>query len=211
MKAVSGQSKMYICISSKVKAQNIFVVVNFVSNFSGKIKWCICCSANTVWDPCRKLVNHFLFAALSPHGFPQARGIMLPKPTYKAHLDMDFHLISQALPGHTQWCAQRATCWCRQWRGGGMEGARQGWMLHTALPFPAPCEVALSRWWRWLDEAHLPLNTVVYNLHRKREPQLLSLLSRCINSILSPTQQSPAICTPTQNVTEAQPEMTQLH
>lgn len=209
MKAVSGQSKMYICISSKVKAQNILVVVvNFVSSFSGKIKWCICCSANTVWDPCRKLVIHFLFAALSPYGFPQARGIMLPKPTYKAHLDIGFHVISQALAGRTQWCAQRAGAGTMA-RRGRKEPGRDGCSMQ-------PCPFLLPGRWHWPDDGDDLMKptcpwTLWFITYGKREPQLLSLFSRCINSILSPTQQSSAVCTPTQNVTEAQPEMTQLH
>lgn len=100
MRRYLGNLKYTFVSLQRLKYRMIFVVVNFISNFSSKIKWCICCSTNSVWALCWKLVNRFLFAALSPHGFPQAWGVMLPKPIYKAHLDIEFHLFFQVPLGH---------------------------------------------------------------------------------------------------------------
>lgn len=146
MRRYLGNLKYTFVSLQRLKYRMIFVVVNFISNFSSKIKWCICCSTNSVWALCWKLVNRFLFAALSPHGFPQAWGVMLPKPIYKAHLDIEFHLFFQ-VPlwpwGHTQ-CVRPVVCQCRH--GG------QGWAWkepgrdepsptqpHPALPFLQTC------------------------------------------------------------------------
>lgn len=144
MKAVSGQSKMYICISSKVKAQNILVVVvNFVSSFSGKIKWCICCSANTVLRSVPKTGDSFPVCCVVTLWLSPSKG------NYVAQTNLQStpgHWVSCNLPGpcwlYTVVCT---ACWCRHHGQEGMEGARQVWMLHAALPFPASWEVVLAR------------------------------------------------------------------
>lgn len=104
---------------------------------------------------CRKLVNHFLFAAPSLHSFSPARGMMLPKTTHKAHLGTKFHLISRIPLGHEGLYAAACAACCMlvqaQWLGTGVEGAGQGSTLHPALPFPANLH---SGRWHWLDNAN---------------------------------------------------------
>lgn len=169
MRRYLGNLKYTFVSLQRLKYRMIFVVVNFISNFSSKIKWCICCSTNSVWALCWKLVNRFLFAALSPHGFPQAWGVMLPKPIYKAHLDIEFHLFFQVPLGHG---AIRSVCGllcasadmvARDERGRSRAGMSPA-PLSPTQPCPS-CKPVLGRWalppwWRWLGKACLPFNVV---------------------------------------------------
>lgn len=178
MRRYLGNLKYTFVSLQRLKYRMIFVVVNFISNFSSKIKWCICCSTNSVWALCWKLVNRFLFAALSPHGFPQAWGVMLPKPIYKAHLDIEFHLFFQVPLGHG---AIRSVCGLLR-ASADMVARDERWRSRAgmspappSLTHPCPsCKPVLGRWalppwWWWLGKACLPFNVVNYNLWEKRE------------------------------------------
>lgn len=162
---------------------------------------------------CRKLVNHFLFAALLLHSFPSARQWCCPNNLRSTSGVTQGPSPLLAAGG----CAVARTVRCVLCAGAGtgtgLQGAGQDQCPTQPCPFLQTCTrvIAVTQWCRWLEEPHCLFDAADNKwLEGRGSLKFLSRLTWRVDFHCSPIHGTSAVLTPTQKAVEVEPRMSQL-